>query len=276
MQLRLCYIRMGMVSPRFHASVMPSDGASSHPPGTLVHLHDLESRSDLNGETALLTSKVLESGRHEAFVLLNDDREKRPEGINVHDKNFSVNTTERRGRASAWNELGCRFVNTGNYANGLDALQCALDVASKDSSECRIEGCDALCLMVWLGLRMNNEGVEFNGERKAAHVVQFGLNNIFAEILENKEVVTETATVDMGAGRIPTREAPVLLLSIKEEKSSRYFFYDEIEKVVHECVEKKIEDRGNNEEDGYAVSLDGTANLSTTPSIGQTEVLGEE
>jgi len=244
----------------------------SHPPGTLVHLHGLESRADLNGETALLTSKVLENGRHEAFVLLNGDREKRPDGINIHDKNFTVNTTERRGRASGWNELGCRFVNTGNYTNGLDAFQCALDVASKDSSECRIEGCDSLCLMVWLGLRMNSDGVEFDGERKAAQIVQFGLKNIFAEILENREVVTETSKVDMGAGRIPSRESPVLLLSIASDGESRYFFYDEIEKVVHECVEKKMEDKGNKDEDGCAVSTDGTEGVAEASSGGQTEV----
>ena len=256
---------------------MSSDeSSSSHPPGTLAHLHDLESRADLNGETVLLTSKVLENGRHEAFVLFNDDREKRPEGINVFERNFTVNTTERRGRASGWNELGCRFVNTNNYTNGLDAFQCALDVASKDASECRIEGCDALCLMAWLGLRMNNEGVEFDGERKAAQIVQFGLKNIFAEILENKEVVTETATVDMGAGRIPTRDSPVLLLSVKENESSRYFFYDEVEKVVHECVEKKMEEKTSNEEDGNAVSTDGTETVSEAASSGQAEVLGEE
>lgn len=249
---------------------------SSHPPGTLVHLHDLTSRADLNGETALLTSKVLENGRHEAFVLVNGDREKRPEGINIHDKNFTVNTTERRGRASGWNELGCRFVNTANYTNGLDAFQCALDVASKDSSECRIEGCDALCLMAWLGLRMNNDGVEFEGERKAAQIVQFGLKNIFAEILENKEVVTETTKVDMGAGRIPSRDSPVLLLSLAKDAETRYFFYDEIEKVVHECVEKKMEEKTSNREDGDAVSTDGTESVAEAPSSGQEEVLGEE
>ena len=257
---------------------MSSDesSSSSHPPGTLAHLHDLESRADLNGETVLLTSKVLENGRHEAFVLFNDDRERRPEGINVFEKNFTVNTTERRGRASGWNELGCRFVNTNNYTNGLDAFQCALDVASKDSSECRIEGCDALCLMAWLGLRMNSEGVEFDGERKAAQIVQFGLKNIFAEILENKEVVTEATKVDMGAGRIPTRDAPVLLLSITEGESKRYFFYDEMEKVVHECVEKKMEEKTNNEGDGNAVSADGTEPVSEAASSGQEEVLGKE
>lgn len=256
---------------------MSSDeSSSSHPPGTLVHLHGLETRADLNGETVLLTSKVLENGRHEAFVLFNDDRGKRPEGINVLEKNFTVNTTERRGRASGWNELGCRFVNTGNYTNGLDAFQCALDVASKDSSECRIEGCDALCLMVWLGLRMNNEGVEFDGERKAVQLVQFGLKNIFAEILENKEVVTETTKVDMGAGRIPTRDSPVLLLSIANDGESRYFFYDEVEKVVHECLEKKMEQKMSNEEDGHAVPEDGTETIAEAPSNGQAEVLGEE
>jgi hypothetical protein len=254
---------------------MASD-ESSHPPGTLVHLHGLESRADLNGETVLLTSKVLENGRHEAFVLFNDAREKRPEGINIHEKNFTVNTTERRGRASGWNELGCRFVNTGNYTNGLDAFQCALDVASKDPSECRIEGCDALCLMAWLGLRMNNEGVEFEGERTAAQIVQFGLKNIFAEVLENKEVVTETTKVDMGAGRIPSRESPVLLLSLANDGETRHFFYDEIEKVVHECVEKKMEENTSNEEDGNAVSTDGTETVSETSSGGQAEVPGKE
>tara|TARA_B110001452_G_scaffold266984_2_gene275299 strand:- start:1292 stop:1960 length:669 start_codon:yes stop_codon:yes gene_type:complete len=222
-----------------------------------------------------LTSRVLESGRHEAFVLFNEDRGKRPEGINIHDKNFTVNTTDRRGRASGWNELACRFVGTSNYTNGLDALQCGLDVASKDATECRIEGCDALCLMAWLGLRMNNEGVDFKGERTAAQIVQFGLKNIFAEVLENKDIVTETAKVDMGAGRIPTHEAPVLLLSITEEDSSRYFFYDEIEKVVHECMAKKMEDKGV-KGDGDAVSTDATANLPETPSNGQTLELGEE
>jgi hypothetical protein len=252
---------------------MASDESSaSHPPGTLVHLHGLESRADLNGETALLTSKVLESGRHEAFVLVNDERKKRPEGINIHEKNFTVNTIERRGRASGWNELGCRFVNTGNYTNGLDAFECALSVASTDTSECRIEGCDALCLMAWLGLRMNNDGVEFDGERKAAQIVQFGLKNIFAEILENKDVVTDTTKVDMGAGRIPTRETPVLLLSIANEGESRYFFYDEIEKIVHECVEKKMEGNGNKNEDGGAVSTNGTENVTEASSGGQTEV----
>tara|TARA_B110001450_G_scaffold133674_1_gene125513 strand:- start:453 stop:1220 length:768 start_codon:yes stop_codon:yes gene_type:complete len=249
----------------------------SHPPGTLVHLHDLASRADLNGQTALLTSKVLESGRHEAFVLFNDDRERRPEGINVLETNFTINTVERRGRASGWNELGCRFVNTNNYTNGLDAFQCALDIASKDSSECRIEGCDALCLMAWLGLRMNSEGVDFQGEHKAAQIVQFGLKNIFAEILENKEVVAETAKVDMGAGRIPTRETPVLLLSVTESESTRYFFYDEVEKVVHECAEKKkMEERTNNEEDGDAVSANGTETVAETSSNRQAEMLGEE
>jgi len=248
----------------------------SHPPGTLVNFHDLETRTDLNGETGLLTSQVLENGRHEAFVLFNDDREKRPEGINIYGRNFTVNTSECRGRASGWNELGCRFVNTGNYTNGLDAFQCALDVASNDSLECRIEGCDALCLMAWLGLRMNNEGVEFDGERKAAEIVQFGLKNIFAEILEKKEVVKETTKVEMGAGRIPSRESPVLLLSIANDGESRYFFYDEVQKVVHECVEKKMEEKTSNEGNGSAVYTEGTEDVTNAASSGQKEVLGEE
>tara|TARA_B110001450_G_scaffold126537_1_gene119148 strand:+ start:17745 stop:18509 length:765 start_codon:yes stop_codon:yes gene_type:complete len=254
---------------------MSSDG-DSHPPGTIVTLHRLESRPDLNGKTALLTSKVLDSGRHEAFVLLTNASESRPEGINVFEKNFTINTVERQGRASAWNELGCRFMHTGNYTNGLDAFECALEIASTNTSECRIEGCDALCLMVWLGLRMNSEGIEFKGERTAAQIVKFGLRNIFAEVLENKNVVTETAKVDMGAGRIPSRDSPVLLLSIVEETSERYFFYDEMQKVVNECTMKKMTNKGNNEDANNAISTEDAENLPETSSNGQTNVSGEE
>ena len=243
---------------------------TAYPPGSIVELTELQSRNDLNGETALLTSRVLENGRHEAFVLWNGDRNKRPEGINILPRNFTLTTSDARGRASAWNELGCRFVNTGNYCNGLDAFECALDVASKDSVECRIEGCDALCLMAWLGLRVNNEGIDFKGERKASTIVQFCLRNIFSEVLENKEIVPEPAKVDMGAGRIPSRDTPVLLLSVKNGEASRFFFYDEVEKVVHECVEtNKIIDNSEckdaaDDDRRHDVSIDGSSELSET------------
>lgn len=221
---------------------MDADSATPLPPGTVVQLQDLEKRTELNGEAALLTSKVLENGRHEAFVFwTNDEDKKRPEGINVHDKNFTVVTTERRDRANAWNKLGNQFANSGNYSNGIDAFQCALDVASKQSDECRVEGCDALSLMVWLGLRMNNEGKEFEGERTASKIVKFGLNNLFAEVLQSTDIVTESSDVNMGAGRIPSRDTPVLLLHVKTDGASRFFFYDDFEKVVHECVEKNID-----------------------------------
>ena len=249
--------------------------ADSHPSGTIVTLCNLEARTDLNGETAMLTSKVLDSGRHEAFVLWNDDRTRRPEGINVLPAKFTVNTTDRRGRASAWNELGSRFVHTGNHANALDAFECALEVASKESDECRVEGCDALALMAWLGLRMNSEGIEFEGERTAAEIVRFGLRNIFMEVLEN--AVAESSTVNMGAGRIPSRPHPVLLLSVTDaDGASRYFFYDEEQKVVHECVEKIMDDSISKDDAGHAAPPDGALDVPETPPRGQEVGSGEE
>jgi hypothetical protein len=146
-------------------------------------------------------------------------------------------------------------VHTSNYTNGIDAFECALDVASKEPIQCRIEGCDALCLMAWLGLRMNNEGVEFEGDRTTVKIVQFCLRNIFSEVLENTNVISESSIVEMGAGRIPSRKVPVLLLSVKNAEVSKYFFYDEIEKVVHECVDasKMVDDTNLKDGDGDAL-----------------------
>ena len=50
-----------------------------------------------------------------------------------------------------------------------------------------------------------------------------------------------------------------------------------MEKVVHECVEKKMEEKtSNEEEDGNAVSADGTETVAEASSSGQAEVLGKE
>lgn len=244
-------------------------------PGTIVILTGLESRADLNGASAMLTSKVLENGRHEAFVLRVGEHDKRPEGINVFPKNYTINTSARRNRASAWNELGTRFLNTNNYSNALDAYECALDVASADSTECRVEGCDSLSLMAWMALRMNSEGVEFEGERRrTTNIIQFSLRNIFAEVLVN----TEDSKTEMGAGNIPSRPDPVLLLSVKTGDASRFFFYDQVEKVVHECVDKNLGDSSCNETDDerHAVSPSGTAVLPETSPGGQEDMPGEE
>lgn len=249
-------------------------------PGTIVILNGLESRADLNGASAMLTSKVLGNGRHEAFVLRAGEHDKRPEGINVFPKNYTVNTSARRNRASAWNELGTRFLNTNNYSNALDAYECALDVASADATECRVEGCDSLSLMAWMALRMNSEGVEFQEERRrTTDILQFSLRNIFAEVLDNKEVNTEDSKTEMGAGRIPSRPDPVLLLSVKTGDASRFFFYDHVEKVVHECVDKNLGDSPSKETDDgeqHTVPPSGPPVLPETSPGGQEEMRGEE
>ena len=252
-------------------------------PGTVVKLRDLTSRTDLNDQVALLTSKVLDSGRQEAFVLLDDNSNRRPEGINVFEKNFAVVADDAPERASAWNELGTRFLNTGNHVNALDAFECGLAVASDNTETCRIEGCDSLCLMAWLGLRMNNEGLEFEGrgERTTSSLVDFSLKHIFSEVLESDAVVHETSKVNMGAGRVPAREHPVLMLSVQTDDTSRYFFYDEIEKVVHECVEKKIDASipKRDDDDGGAddaVPAIGPTDVPEASSRGQADVCGQE
>lgn len=237
----------------------------------------LRSRSDLNGSTAMLTSKVLNNGRHEAFVLLEDRGTAPPEGINVFETNFTVNTSDARGRASAWNELGSRFVALEKFTNALDAFECALGVASAEPSECRIEGCDALALMVWMGLRMNNQGIDFEGKRSVSSMVEFGLKNIFAEVLENESVVPDPSKINLGAGRIPAREYPVLLLSVPHGDDQRFFFYDDVEKVVHECVSKKIDQQQDKGDDAHApVSAERTEGVPEASPERQTEVLGDE
>lgn len=248
-------------------------------PGTIVQLNALKKRDDLNGETALLTSKVLENGRHQAIVLKDDAK---PEIIYVFPDNYTVSATDARARASAWNELASQFIRASNYTNGLDAVECALRIASVDASECRIEGCDALALMAWLGLRMSNEGVEFEqGERKAGDLVQFSLENIFSEIIHNKDVVTESTSVQMGAGRIPSRNDPVLLLSLTTNDVSRYFFYDDIEKVVHECVQKTDKEVGKKMEEpctinGAPVPAPNADDVPSAPEERQAEMPGKE
>ena len=247
--------------------------------GTIVTLCALEARPDLNGETAMLTSKVHANARREAFVLPAGDRVKRPEGINVKPQNFTVNTVERRGRASAWNELGSRFVNSQNYMNALDAFECALDVASKNPEECRVEGCDALSLMTWLALRMNKEGVEFQGKRRTTDIVNAALRNIFAEVLHG--VDETTSKVQMGAGRIPSRPNPVLLLCIRDgvedaSAPARYYFYDEVQKMVHECVTDKKNTTPETDDDGGGGGDrddGGTLGVAAAAPEGQAEVL---
>ena len=128
---------------------------------------------------------------------------------------------------------------------------------------------------------MNSEGVEFQEKgRRTADIMNFSLRNIFAEVLDNKEVNTDDSTTELGAGRIPSRPDPVLLLSVRTGERSRFFFYDQLEKVVHECVDKNLGDTPSKEADDHnvehAVPPSGTSVLSETPSGGQEEVPGEE
>lgn len=209
-------------------------------PGTVVTLRDLSARADLNERTALLTSKVLANGRREAFVIDGDA----PEGINVHEKNYTVVDESARVRASAYNQLGYMFTHGERWAMGVEAFEAALTVASGDRDAARGEGCDALAAMAWTALRMNHKGVEFKGGGETTRIFNGAMDSLFHEVLHDESVVAG-GTVQLGAGHVPVRDDPVLLVSIVyapddaptdvPTEHTRYFFYDDSAKCVREC-----------------------------------------
>jgi SpoVK/Ycf46/Vps4 family AAA+-type ATPase len=85
----------------------------------------------------------------------------------------------------------------------------------------------------------------------------------------------------MGAGRIPSRNDPVLLLSLTTNDVSRYFFYDDIEKVVHECVQKTDKEVGKKMEEpctinGVPVPAPNADDVPSAPEERQAEMPGKE
>jgi hypothetical protein len=227
------------------------------------------SRADLNEHTALLTSTVLSNGRREAFVIDGDV----PEGINVHERNYAVVDASAAARASAYNQLGAMFTHAERWSLGMDAFEAALHVAST-GDDARGEGCDALSFMAWTALRMNHKGVDFKGDDRAGattRIFNSSMDSLFHEMLHDESVVAG-GTVHLGAGHVPTRPDPVLLVSVSYEtktdetktdetktdetktdettdetktdetktdettrRPARYFFYDDSAKCVREC-----------------------------------------
>ena len=177
-------------------------------PGTVVTLRDLSARADLNERTALLPSKVLANGRREGFVIDGDA----PEGINVHEKNYTVVDASARVRASAYNQLGYMFTHAERWAMGVEAFEAALTVASSDRDAARGEGCDALAAMAWTALRMNHKGVEFKGGGETTRIQRRHGQPVPRS--HSRRVRRRGRHRPARSGTRPVRDDPVLLVSI--------------------------------------------------------------
>ena len=202
------------------------------PTGTTVELNGLTARSELNGRVAIVVTSPQDDDRYEAFVVDPSDTSVKPEGIRVRAKHMRVVTSTVRERVSAWNELGNRFVDMRLYTRALEAFECGLSVSSEDPITSRLEGCDSLSCMAWLCLRMNRESIELES-RRVSDIVDWCLQRMFASVLNDPTVVTESSVVKMGAGHVPECDTPVFILNVDE---TRCFYYDDTHKVVREWI----------------------------------------
>jgi len=214
--------------------------------GDLVRVIGLTARAELNGSHGLVVGPPDDTVGRLPVCLLGTSP---IVGVNLRPVNMRPETgVPGNVRVQAWNDLGVAYSGEKMYSKAMAALEDALRVAREVEGVAgvREESCRSLSNIAWLCLVMNRDGVEMRGDATVKQVMEWAMRQMFHDVIRT---LPADANVLFGAGRVPGKEQPHLIMTVVQNETPRYFVVDEDGHRVYEFSAEEDEQTPDGKDD---------------------------